>query len=79
MLNVIKEKEVRQDLIRFALDKLKYGGKVFIKVYEGNKSGVGEKSKNDCWQTNMRTRDYLEEIEEVHSCHISHSLIVIQK
>ena len=62
VLNVIMEREQRIDLLK----KLKeLANKVFITVYEGNGSGVGKVSKNDCYQLNKKRGDYIPELVEV--------------
>ena len=32
--------------------------KMYIQIYEGNKTGVGAETKKDCYQRNMKTKDY---------------------
>lgn len=62
VLNVIMEREQRIDLLK----KLKeLANKVFITVYEGNGSGVGKVSKNDCYQLNKKRGDYIPELVAV--------------
>lgn len=62
VLNVIMEKEVRRQL----LEDLKHIAKrVFITVYEGDKSGKGKKTKEDCYQLNRKHNDYIPELIEV--------------
>ena len=63
VLNVIKEKEARLDILRKAVHYA--SGVTYIAVYEGDKSGKGKKTKEDCWQENRRTVDYVKEVEEV--------------
>lgn len=56
VFNVIEE----NNIIELILDRLKdYQCKVIIKIYEGNKTGIGKISKNDCFQRNMKAKDYL--------------------
>lgn len=65
VLNVIMEREQRIDLLK----KLKnLAKKTFITVYEGDKSGVGKVSKNDCYQLNRKVSDYNPELVEVFGC-----------
>lgn len=59
VLNVICESDIRKDLILLAVEKSPV---VFITVYEGDGSGVGRESQDDCWQENRKTKDYVEEI-----------------
>ncbi len=64
VLNVIMEHEVRMDVLR----KLKeLANTVFITIYEGDKTGVGKETKNDCYQLNMAREDYFPELMEVFS------------
>lgn len=65
VLNVIKEPEVQKDVLRHSKEMLKPGGVLYVSVYEGDRSGVGRQSKNDCWQNNMPLKDYLPVVLEV--------------
>jgi len=65
VLCVIKDKKVRKFLIQLAKSKLRKDGKVYITIYEGDKSGVGCITREDCWQENKRTIEYVDEIFEV--------------
>jgi len=63
VLNVIKEKKLRLNLLRQAKKiraRLNY-----ITVYEGDKSGKGRETKPDCWQENRKTESYMNEIKKV--------------
>lgn len=62
VLNVIMERECRLAL----LNNLKnLANKVFITVYEGNRSGKGSQTKKDCFQLNRMRGDYIPELIEV--------------
>jgi hypothetical protein len=65
VLNVVKEKKYRRQILLQAKGHLREGGTVYITVYEGNKSGKGGESKRDCWQENRETEDYLKEVRRV--------------
>ena len=69
VLNVIKEDLIVSkihDTIKYAyMPSMGY----FIKVYEGNGTGKGKKTKNDCWQRNQLTRDYMYS-DEICKCQI---------
>jgi SAM-dependent methyltransferase len=65
VLNVIKEPEYRQEALRTAHKALKPGGKIFISIYEGDKTGVGKKTKADSWQNNMATAAHLPEVQKI--------------
>jgi len=62
VLNVIMEKEIRLDLLR-TLQKL--ADRIMITVYEGDKSGEGKETKEDCFQLNRKKKEYLPELIEV--------------
>lgn len=64
VLNVIAEPEARQTVLRNAKKLVKSGGKVYITVYEGNKSGSGAETKAG-YQLNKDTKDYVDEISQV--------------
>lgn len=55
VLNVIDDDNVIRDICSKAAQH-KY---FFITVYEGDKSGMGKRSKADCYQRNERVKDYL--------------------
>lgn len=60
VLNVIKEDEIVQSI----KDRLFHlAACTFFTVYEGDKSGVGKRTKNDCWQRNQKLKDYIGDYE----------------
>ena len=63
VLNVIKENEIVQqiinDLSKWAFRSGIEQCPIFIKIYEGNKTGIGQETKKDCWQKNLKTKEYL--------------------
>lgn len=59
VLNVIKEYNIKEECIQLAVENTKKNGLVIIKIYEGNKSGVGNETKKNCWQENKKTEDYM--------------------
>lgn len=62
VLNVIAEREERIAV----LNQLKRLAPVsYITVYEGNRSGVGQPTKADCFQLNWSRGNYLPELVEV--------------
>lgn len=65
VLNVIDDENSQIEALQKSKDMLKHGGKLYISVYEGNRSGVGAKSKNDCWQNNKKLNEYLETVKKV--------------
>ena len=65
VLNVVQQKEVRKKIIKDVVDKLKEGGIIYIKIYEGNGTGQGRTTKGGtCWQENRKTSNYIEELKE---------------
>lgn len=64
VLNVIKEPEVRKNVLQNIARIVKPGGKIYITVYEGTGKG-DEKSTSAGYQLNRKTSDYLDEIQEV--------------
>lgn len=68
VLNVIKEPENRLSVIKNCDRLVKSGGTVYFTVYEGSGSGEGKANdKRKSYQTNMKTEDYQEELEQVFS------------
>lgn len=64
VLNVIKEPEVRLNVLKNISKLVKSGGTVYITVYEGKGNNEGAPTKSG-YQLNRKTADYLEEIQEV--------------
>jgi hypothetical protein len=65
VLNTIKEPEVHREVLEAAKSHLKPGGRLFVSVYSGDKSGVGRQTKADSWQRNENLRDYLKAVHSV--------------
>lgn len=65
VLNTIKEPEIHKHVLRTAQSHLKPGGRLFISVYEGDKSGVGRQTKRDSWQRNEQLKAYLKTVHSV--------------
>lgn len=60
VLNVIKESEIVTEIHDlFQKKRIEQGCPYLIKVYEGNKSGIGKESKKGCWQRNESTVNYM--------------------
>lgn len=64
VLNTIKEPEVHHDVLRSAKEHLKPGGKLYLSVYAGDKSGTGRRTKTDSWQRNEPVGAYLETVRK---------------
>lgn len=66
VLNVIKEPEVRLNVLQNIKKLTKPNGSVYITVYEGSGSGEGlATQKNKSYQNNRKTAGYLEEVQQV--------------
>jgi len=66
VLNVIKEPEVRLEVLRDIAALTSRDGCVFITVYEGNKTSRGKKTPKG-WQNNRPTKSYIRELRKVFS------------
>lgn len=64
VLNVIKEREVRINVLKELKSMVKSDAPIFIQVYEGNRTGVGVVTSKG-WQENRPLKDYESEIHEV--------------
>ncbi|BAP57374.1 hypothetical protein THII_3077 [Thioploca ingrica] len=56
VLNVIDDGQALRNLIALCAS---YQVPCYFSVYEGDKSGISNASKKDCWQRNWRIEDYL--------------------
>ena len=65
VLNVIQEEAARINVLKNIRKLCKPSGKVYITVYEGKGTGEGKQSKEDSYQLNRKTADYMEEIQRV--------------
>lgn len=64
VLNVIKEPEVRKNVLENIKKLVKPSGTIYITVYEGSGKGDEGPTKSG-YQLNRKTADYLEEIQQV--------------
>lgn len=64
VLNVIKEEEVRLNVLNNIKKLVKPSGTVYITVYEGKGTNEGQPTKSG-YQLNRKTADYLDEIKQV--------------
>lgn len=77
VLNVLDNEQTMIEVLQLSKKMLKPNGKVYISVYEGNKTGIGKQSKKDCYQQNKRTKDYIPTIKKVfNNTTIRHNIIV---
>jgi len=65
VLCVIEEYKERIELLQLALACCKPKGKIYITVYEGDKSGISKTYKGGTWQANRKLETYFDEICEV--------------
>ena len=65
VLNVIEDYRDRIHVLEQCKEYLKYGGTLYITVYEGDRSGEGRETKPDCWQENRKLKSYIDEVMEV--------------
>ena len=67
VLNVIKEDDIIQSIIEtIAYKSLKNTNRIehkpfFVTIYDGDKSGIGRQSQDDCWQRNQKLQSYLDD------------------
>ena len=66
VLNVIKEPEARQQVLRNIKKLVKSGAPIYITVYEGSGKGNEGPTKSG-YQLNRKTADYMDEISQVFS------------
>lgn len=62
VLNVIAERDVRLEVLRTLKNLAK---RIYITVYEGNRSGVSKVTKKDCFQLNWSRGNYIPELVEI--------------
>lgn len=77
VLNVIKELDVRIDVLKHIKELTKPNSTVYISVYEGNRDGIGRATQNnESYQNNKKTSDYLSEVESVFGNATIHGKII---
>lgn len=60
VLNVIQDDKHMMQLLNTMHKEWQYNEvPYFITVYEGDKTGTGKLTKQDCWQRNMRAKNYV--------------------
>ena len=63
VLNVIQDETDHHTVLQQAHDALKPGGRVYVDVYEGDRSGAGKQTGKDSYQQNKRLKDYLQTVQ----------------
>lgn len=76
VLNVIEEPDQHINALHLAHQSLKPNGKLFIGVYEGDKSGKGKQTGKDSYQRNEATASYLPTVQQVFPNAILHKGII---
>ena len=80
VLNVIDSQEARIAALLAAKEALKPERPLYITVYEGDRSGIGRATKDDCYQQNKPLRWYLPEVEAVfRNARIENGMIIAIK
>ena len=59
-MNVISDINIVFETIKKIIDRADNDTKIFITIYEGDKTGVGKITKKDCYQRNESIQKYLE-------------------
>jgi len=65
VLNVIREKHIREQVLRQAYEILKSEGVLYIYIYNADNTQKGRCTKEGCWQNNRPTRSYMREVGKV--------------
>jgi len=78
VLNVIKEKSIRDNVVRQAARSLQEGGAAYFQIYEGNRTGSGRVTSAG-WQNNKKTSSYIGEINAHFNDVKQHGNIVVAK
>lgn len=80
VLNVIAEDDVIINILKQCKAMLaNENSAILITVYEGDKTGKGKQSKDDCYQRNMKTKDYIELLSKVFdSIDIEQNIFILQ-
>jgi hypothetical protein len=65
VLCVIKEDECILNILENIKKYSAPNATIYIQVYERNKDGLGISTKDDCWQRNQKTKEYLPFVNKV--------------
>lgn len=76
VLNVIDSNDAIKDAIIDALSLI--SGKLYITVYEGDKTGHGKYTSNDSFQRNMKWKEYVPMLENMgFNMEMKHGMIIV--
>ena len=65
VLNVLQDNTLLEVLTQIKkIAELTHTNKIIFKIYEGDKSGKGKITKNDCYQRNEKTENYVQVITD---------------
>lgn len=82
VLNVIKEDAIIQNIIEtIAYKSLRSNTQFnhkpfFFTIYDGNKSGIGRQSQDDCWQRNQKLQSYLDDFNWGFMCPLKYKGVI---
>lgn len=83
VLNVIDSDATVWNVVHRLYDWCRPYGRIIIQIYEGDKSGKGRETKNDCFQRNEKTADYVRFLGACQGAsftyEIKHNCIIIRK
>lgn len=82
VLNVVNSHKIRLNILKDCYECLRVYGKLYLTVYEGDRTGKGKVTKSDCWQENRKLSDYLDEVRFVfgtNNVSIKNNMIVARK
>lgn len=77
VLNVIDSIEEIKKVIRHCTQLLHPAGTAYFKIYEGDKSGQGKQTKQDCYQRNEKADAYIPLIQAVFAEVARHGDIIV--
>lgn len=64
VLNVISDEQEIYNITKKLVKLLDIGGMIVFQIYEGDRKGKGKETKEDCWQRNEKTIEYMRFFEE---------------
>lgn len=76
VLNVIKEYHFRRGVLELAASRCGEDTKVYITVYEGDRSGVGRETRCG-YQRNLKTDAYVHEVGEFFDCVVRKGKLIV--
>ena len=74
VLNVIDSIDVICKILYDMFNMLLPNGKLVIQIYEGDKTGIGRKTKNDCYQRNTKATEYIDYFGAFRGCEFTYTI-----